>query len=295
MSLPQLGKGNLLAKMTPSRMRHLTAIRGSDSLSVAKQDEGFRDGDVSGAFFFCRYGSFRVLRVRGSRICAALERRIDLGQLIDEIRSEVGGVTIVDREADLILCTLDARNLLSIVRFDDMCRRLLRTADQGLQHPFESGVTRAGQKSRIGNDFAPFRVALLHERRQLLPTRAPDFRRRANSDDELLWKFPGQRNHRRQISLWHRERRHDGGTRNSTILKSGREQCALDEREILAIRILFALSDDQLLVAKLAHDRLDRPPQRTKRRDPSMSICRLIASGSIGARTNEDRDLLPIL
>lgn len=79
MSLPLQGKGSRLVKTTPSRTRHLTAIRGSDSLSVAKQTrEGFRT-ETFGGLFFCRYESFFVLRERGLRIGAASKRRVDFG------------------------------------------------------------------------------------------------------------------------------------------------------------------------------------------------------------------------
>jgi hypothetical protein len=66
MSLPQLGKENLLAETTiKSRMKLLTAIRESDSLSVAKLEEkGFRNS-VSGAFFFCLVCSWFVFTGRG--------------------------------------------------------------------------------------------------------------------------------------------------------------------------------------------------------------------------------------
>ena len=47
MSLPQLGKENLLAELT----RLLTVIRGSAILCFARTREGFRGGDVPGAFF----------------------------------------------------------------------------------------------------------------------------------------------------------------------------------------------------------------------------------------------------
>jgi hypothetical protein len=62
MSLPHSGKENALVKTTPSHSRDLTANCGSDSLSVAKHNRGFRDGDVSGAFSFT-FGSPVWLRV----------------------------------------------------------------------------------------------------------------------------------------------------------------------------------------------------------------------------------------
>src|SRR6266702_1342166 len=59
MSLPHRGKGNWFAKTTPSLTRHLTAIRGSDSLSVAKLDKrGLPDGNVWGPFSFAAMDPF---------------------------------------------------------------------------------------------------------------------------------------------------------------------------------------------------------------------------------------------
>jgi hypothetical protein len=149
MSCPHRGKENPLAKTTLSRMRHLTAIRGSDSLSVAKQDEGFRDGDVSGAFFFCRYGSFGVFRVRGSRNFTAFERRVDFWELIDEIGTEIWVVPIIDRKSDLVLGTLDARDLLAVVALDNVRCWSLRPAYQGLQDAPEPSIARQGWESRV--------------------------------------------------------------------------------------------------------------------------------------------------
>ena len=88
MSLPLQGKENLLAKTTPSLTRHLTAIRGSDSLSVAKQTERASGRKRLGAFSFAAIESLFVLRERGLRIGAASKRGIDLWQLFDQVTAE---------------------------------------------------------------------------------------------------------------------------------------------------------------------------------------------------------------
>lgn len=79
MSLPLQGKGNRLAKTAPSLTRHLTAIRGSDSLSVAKQTrEGFRTETSWGPFLLPLWILSRIGE-RGLRIGAASKRRVDFG------------------------------------------------------------------------------------------------------------------------------------------------------------------------------------------------------------------------
>ena len=58
----QSGKEKLLAKTTPSVTRRLTVIRGSGNLRCHTTEKGFRDGDVSGAFFLSFVCSCSIAR-----------------------------------------------------------------------------------------------------------------------------------------------------------------------------------------------------------------------------------------
>jgi hypothetical protein len=62
MSLPQLGKENPLAETAIKSLCDLTAIRESDSLSVAKLEEKASGTPFRGPFFFSRVCSWFVLR-----------------------------------------------------------------------------------------------------------------------------------------------------------------------------------------------------------------------------------------
>ena len=72
MSLPRQGKEKLPAKTAPKR---LTVIRGSVILRAPAQRRGFRNGDVTGAFFFCLGFSCIVRLSRSNRLIPAGQAR----------------------------------------------------------------------------------------------------------------------------------------------------------------------------------------------------------------------------
>ena len=70
---------------------------------IATDEKGFRDGDVSGALFFCRIAAPGWgLRKTELRQYAHFESRVDLGQFRDEILRELIVEFIVDDESDPI-------------------------------------------------------------------------------------------------------------------------------------------------------------------------------------------------
>jgi hypothetical protein len=95
-------------EVRPPERRLLDTDSGKWFSWVAILKRGFRDGDVSGAFFFASKVP-SSLEKYASRIRAALERRVDLRELPDEPVAKFGNVPTLDCQPDPALPMVDRR------------------------------------------------------------------------------------------------------------------------------------------------------------------------------------------